>query len=233
MHQRLATTAKRIVKANGFEEVIKVYEKKSTKLKIGEEVPARVDVVISEILDVGALGEGALPSIRHAVQNLAKFDAILIPCKVHLYGQIIEIPSRSLVAPIRKISGFDLSLFEEYRIPNEYLKINLKAEKYKTLSPVFPLMEVDFYNLPPAYPDDQPRQFPFNIEMTDSGVAQALVFWFDLYLDKETKVSSRLDGKLEHWGQALFCFPNPRTVQKGNKLSVTMLQSDQLITFIL
>ncbi len=231
LHERLAATAKKITEANGFGEVIKVYSKKSTQLVVGEEIPEKVDVIISEILDVGALGEGALPSIRHAVQNLAKPNPILIPSKVQLYGQLIEIPSRSLVAPIRKISGFDLSLFEEYRIPNEYLKVTLKAEKYRTLSDVFPLMEVDFYNLPQAYPDDQPRLIPLNIEIKEPGTLQALVFWFDLFLDDEIKVSSRRDGKLEHWGQALFCFPNPIAVEAGNVIPISMLQSDQIIRF--
>ncbi|MFT5168980.1 MAG: tetratricopeptide (TPR) repeat protein [Saprospiraceae bacterium] len=231
MHERLAETAKAITKANGFEQVIDIFSTKSTKLKIGEEVPEKVDIIISEILDVGALGEAALPSIRHAVQNLARPDVKLIPAKVQLYGQLIEIPSRSIVAPIRKISGFDLSFFEQFRIPEEYLKINLKAEKHKILSPIIPLLDIDFYNLPPAYPDDQPRQIPLNITITESGTVQAMVFWFDLFLDEEIMVSSEVDGKLEHWGQALFCFPNPREVKKEEMVSVKLFQSDQVIRF--
>ena len=231
MHERLAEAAKEITKINGYGEVIQVFNKKSTSLKIGEEIPEKVDLVISEILDAGALGEGALPSIRHAVQNLAKPDARLIPAKVHLFGQLIEIPFRSMVAPIREISGFDLSHFEQFRIPGEYTKINLKAEKYTVLSSVTPLMEVDFYNLPPAYPDDQPRQVPLQVKITESGTAQAMVFWFDLYLDEEIMVSSRRDGELEHWGQALFCFPNPVAVESGQTLPVTLFQSDAKIWF--
>ena len=140
MHERLAQTAKEIVALNGFANSIQVYHKKSTLLKVGEELPEKADIVVSEILDVGALGEGALPSIRHAVQQLAKPNATLIPSAVKLWGQLIEIPARSKVAPVKEISGFDLSPFEQYRIPNEYLKVVLKAEKYKALSPVMPLL---------------------------------------------------------------------------------------------
>jgi len=231
LHQRLAETAKEITKVNGFENVIQVFNKKSTQLKVGQELPDQVDIIISEILDVGALGEGVLPSIRHAVQNLAKPNVQLIPSKVQLFAQLIEIPSRSLVAPIREISGFDLSLFEQYRIPDEYLKINLKAEKYKTLSPVFPLMDIDFYNLPPAYSDDQPKQIPLEITSSKQGTLQAIVFWFDLFLDEDIMVSSEVDGALEHWGQALFCFPNPIRVEQGMKVNITMLQTDTIIRF--
>ena len=179
------------------------------------------------------MGEAALPSIRHAVQQLAKPNAILIPAAVKLWGQLIEIPARSKVAPVKEVSGFDLSPFEQYRIPNEYLRVVLKAEKYKALSPVMPLLDIDFYQLPPTYTDDQPRQIPLEIPINTSGTLQAMVFWFDLYVDEDIMVSSRPDGELEHWGQALFCFSNPRPVGAGSDVSVVLLQSDQVIRFVL
>lgn len=231
MHERLAATAQEIIATNGYEKQISVFSKKSTRLQVGEELTEKADLVISEILDVGALGEGALPSIRHAVHNLAKADAKLIPSGLQLYGQLIEIPSRSRIAPVREISGFDLSPFEQYRIPDEYFKIILKAEKHQVLSSVTPLQEIDFYQLPPAYPDDQPREIMLEFPILQSGSMQAVVFWFDLKLDDEITVSSRPDGELEHWGQALFCFPEPRDVHAGEKVAIRMLQSDVMIKF--
>lgn len=231
MHERLAAAAKVITKQNGFEASINVLSKKSTQLKVGVDMPAKANLIISEILDAGGIGEGVLPSIRHAVQNLATSTVQLIPAKLHLFGQLIEIPSRSLVSPIRKISGFDLSFFEQFRIGDEYMKINLKAEKYKPLSDVIPLFDIDFYNLPPVYPNDQAKQIPLDLTITDKGMAQAMVFWFDLYLDEEIMVSSKLDGELEHWGQALFCFSNPKEVQQGQQFPITLFQSDHKIWF--
>lgn len=231
VHQQLAAVAEVITQQNGYGQQIKVIPKQSTQLIPGEDLPEKANLIISEILDVGALGEGMLPSIRHAVQNLAHPNVRLIPSGVKLFGQLIEIPSRSLVAPIRTISGFDLSTFEQFRIPNEYLKINLKAEKYKELSPVFPLMDIDCYQLPPAYPDDQARPTLIQTSIKATGMVQAVVFWFDLYLDEEIMVSSRPNGPLEHWGQALFCFEHPVSVQVGQDFKFTMLQSDQIIKF--
>ena len=150
-----------------------------------------------------------------------------------VWGQILEIPSRSKVAPVKEISGFDLSPFEQYRIPNEYTRIVLKAEKYRALSEIFPLLEVDFYDLPTAIPDDQPKRIPFQVPMLQAGTAQAIVFWFDLNVDADIMVSSRPDGELEHWGQALFCFPNPKSVKEGEKLPLLMLQTDHAIRFAL
>ncbi|MEL7421942.1 MAG: tetratricopeptide repeat protein [Bacteroidota bacterium] len=233
MHEGLAETATEIVALNGYAKTIQVHHKKSTLLSIGEELPAKADVVVSEILDVGGLGEGVLPSIRHASQQLAKPGATLIPSRMKVWGQILEIPSRSKVAPVQEISGFDLSPFEQYRIPNEYTRIVLKAEKYRALSQVFPLMDVDFYNLPAAIPDDQPLRIPLQVPIVQEGMAQAIVFWFDLNVDQDIMVSSRPDGELEHWGQALFCFPNPKAATVGDMLPLIMLQTDHAIRFAL
>lgn len=231
MNERLAATADEIINLNGYDKQINLFSKKSTQLKVGKEIKEKVDLIISEILDVGALGEGVLPSIRHAVHNLAKPEVKLIPAGLQLYGQLIEIPFRSRIAPVREIAGFDLSPFEQFRIPDEYFRIILKAENYQELSPVIPLMTVDFYELPPAFPDDQPRETLLEFPIQQGGTMHAVVFWFDLKLDEEISVSSRPNGELEHWGQALFCFPNHLDVQSGDKVTVRMLQSDMMIRF--
>lgn len=231
MHERLAATAQEIVALNGYADQIKVYNKKSTELIVGTELPEKANLIISEILDVGALGEGVLPSIRQAVKNFATDDVKLIPAGLQLYAQLVEIPGRSIIAPVRNISGFDLSPFEQYRIPDEYFRVILRAEKHRPLSAVIPLLEVDFYNLPPAIPEDQPRETLLQFPVQEDGQMQAVIFWFDLHLDEEITVSSGPNGDLEHWGQALFCFPNPRAVQAGDTIPVRMLQSDMMIRF--
>lgn len=231
MNERLAATADEIINLNGYDKQINLFSKKSTQLKVGKEIKEKVDLIISEILDVGALGEGVLPSIRHAVHNLAKPEVKLIPAGLQLHGQLIEIPFRSRISPVREIAGFDLSPFEQFRIPDEYFRIILKAENYQELSPVIPLMTIDFYQLPPAVPDDQPRETLLEFPIQKSGTMHAVVFWFDLKLDEEITMSSRPNGELEHWGQALFCFPETRDVHAGEKVAVRMLQSDMMIRF--
>ncbi|MFK8104918.1 MAG: tetratricopeptide repeat protein [Saprospiraceae bacterium] len=231
LHERLAATAQEIIEVNNFTEQIQIFQKDSKKLKVGAELTEKVDLIVSEILDVGAIGEGVLPSIRHAVLALAKEDVRLIPAKLKVFGQLIEIPARSRVNPITEISGFDLSPFEKYRIPDEYIKINLKAEKYRALTPVQPLWELDFYNLPPVCSEDNPQVIDLTMPIETTGEVQAMVFWFDLYLDDEIMVSSRVDGALEHWGQALFCFMNPQKLEKGETLAVKMLQTENHLRF--
>jgi len=231
MHSELAKVAREIIKQNGFEGQIEVFNQKSTLLDIEKNNLDKADVLVSEILDAGVIGEGVLPSIRHALMNLCKEGVKIIPAKTKLYACLIEIPSRSKLAPIKEISGFDLSHFDRFRIPDEYTTINLINESYQSLSEEFFLHEYDFYNIPSAIQDNSPKRKKLEIKISQSGKLQAVVFWFDLFLDDEIMVSSRPGGELLHWGQALYCFPNTQDVASGTMVNLEMIHSDQLIRF--
>ena len=231
MHPRLAETAREIVAANGFSKKIQVINKKSTAFDPDTDLPEKANILVSEILDAGAIGEGVLPTVRHAVKNLLTDDAIIIPAKVEIFGQLIEIPARSKVNPVRQISGFDLSAFDQYRIQDEYLTVHLANETYQPLSAIFPITTFNFYNLPAAVQDNDPIYKKLNIHIERTGEVQAVVFWFDLTLHKDIVVSSRLGGELKHWGQALFCFEKPKMANQGDHLKLDFIRSDQLIWF--
>lgn len=231
MHGKLAEVAKEIVDINKFSKQINIISKKSTQMKVGEDLPEAADVLISEILDVGVIGEGVLPTLRHAHQALLKEDVQIIPERVALFAQLIEIPDRARINPIHRIAGFDLSPFDQFRIPNEYTAVYLQKERYKPLSEVIPMLDYDFYNLPPAISDNLPKQKQLTFPITATGDLQAVAFWFDLHLDEEISVSTKPGGDLIHWGQALYCFETPQKVEKGNSKTITLLHSDQLIRF--
>jgi type II protein arginine methyltransferase len=65
----LADVATVIVARNGYGDRNNVNNRRSTQLRVGAEPTAPADVVIAEVLDVGVLGEGVLPTLRHAVRT--------------------------------------------------------------------------------------------------------------------------------------------------------------------
>ncbi|MEZ4953671.1 MAG: tetratricopeptide repeat protein [Saprospiraceae bacterium] len=231
MHNRLAETAKEIIAANGYSKKITVINKKSTALEIGTDLPQKADILVSEILDAGVIGEGVLPTVRHALQNLLADDAIIIPAKVKIFGQLIEIPMRSKVSPVRQISGFDLSAFDQYRIQSEYITVELESESHEKLSDIFPITAFNFYNLPAAVHDNDPISETLTIDIKQDGEVQAVAFWFDLTLHEDLMVSSRPGGELKHWGQALYCFEEPIKKMAGDQLKLDFIRSDQFIWF--
>jgi type II protein arginine methyltransferase len=77
----LALLARRIIQQNGMASKITVLNKLSTQLQVGEgrDLPRKVDLVVSEILESEIIGEGMLPTMRDAIARLANPGAVIIP----------------------------------------------------------------------------------------------------------------------------------------------------------
>ncbi|VDK35730.1 unnamed protein product [Taenia asiatica] len=104
----VASCALRILEANGLTERVKLINKHSTDLVVGEDMPRKANVLVAELFDTELIGEGALNVYLHAADNLLTSDAILIPCKAKMYLQIVESPflwSHNQIEPF----GGDLS----------------------------------------------------------------------------------------------------------------------------
>lgn len=226
MNPILAKAAKEIVDLNGFAETIDVFAKKSNELNVGTEMLQKATVLVSEILDASVIGEGVLPSLRHAKANLLTENVKIIPAQANVFAQLIEVPAMSRITPLRNINGFDLSPFNRFRREDKFQVVQLQTLEHQYLSDVFPVINYDFYKLPAAIQESQPQEKIFDIKVEQDGELQGVSLWFDLHLDDEIMVSSRPGGELVHWGQALFCFENPKTVQKGETIQLKLKHSD-------
>ncbi|GFR42990.1 hypothetical protein Agub_g3989, partial [Astrephomene gubernaculifera] len=56
------------------------------------DMTGRADVIVTEIFDSELLGEGMIPTMRHAVQHLLKEGGVVIPATSRVYGQIVQCP---------------------------------------------------------------------------------------------------------------------------------------------
>tara|TARA_R110001599_G_scaffold113697_4_gene279053 strand:- start:3118 stop:4830 length:1713 start_codon:yes stop_codon:yes gene_type:complete len=230
MHSELATVAKEIIKANGYENKIKVINKKSTDLEKGVDYTEKFDLIVSEILDCGGLGEGVVPSLRHAKKALMKTGGIMLPAGMSIFGQLIEIPNKYLVNPIKQISGFDLSAFDQFRPVEEYGRVLLENEEYTALSDPFFISKYDFQKLPEMetseFKEDQKE-----VKIIAKGNLQAVAFWFELNMDNEAAFSSGPNGEMVHWGQAVYFFGEQKAVASGDDQHLKVITSDSTIKF--
>lgn len=232
VNPEISKVATRIIDANGFKEQVTIVNKRSDHMEEGEDYTGKFNVIVSEILDSGGLGEGVLPSLREAKRDMATDDVKIIPAGISLKAQLIEMPKLHQVNPIKRISGFDLSIFDDFRVSDTYSPVNLGNQDYRALSNVFDLRAYDFYNIHEHEIDfDNPEIDTLEIEATEAGEVQAVAFWFDLHMDKEDTYSSGPGGELDHWLQAVYFFEGPRDVNKGDKVSLKALYSDWMIRF--
>ncbi|KAG2485028.1 hypothetical protein HYH03_016231 [Edaphochlamys debaryana] len=61
----------------------------------------KVDVIVTEIFDSELLGEGMVPTMRHAVQHLLKEGGAVIPATSRLYGQLLQCPLMANMTGLR------------------------------------------------------------------------------------------------------------------------------------
>lgn len=221
MNPELAKVAEEIVERNGFKDQIRVLNRKSSDLKQGVNYEGKYDLVVSEILDVAGIGEGVLPSLRHAYKSLLKPGAVTVPSGMTMYAQLISMPAFYKVNPIKQISGFDLSPFNIFKSPDQYLPVKLNTFEHEYLSEPVAYYSFDLSAVPEERDTSNPHTTDIEFKVTQGGKVQAVAFWFELHLDDTLTLSSGLGGKLKHWGQAICFIGQEIPVVAGDTVPVT------------
>ncbi len=231
MNTELAKVAGEIVERNGYKDRVKVLNIKSSYLKQGLDYEGKYDIVVSEILDVAGIGEGVLPSLRHAYQSILKPGAVTVPSGMTMYAQLVSLPAFYKVNPIKKISGFDLSPFNIFSSPDQYLPVKLNSLDHEFLSEPVAFYSFDFSNIPEEREPSNPHTVELDFKVVAEGKAHGVAFWFELHLDDQLTLSSGLGGKLKHWGQAV-CFMNGElAVSQAETIPMTAKFSDMIMWF--
>lgn len=226
-HGTIAAVARQIVERNGFADRITVIAKRSTEVA-PDELPAPADLVVSEILDAGLTGEGMLPSSRDALRRLAKPGAAMIPARATLMAQLVSLPALRRVHPLKDILGFDLSPFDAFRNSAAHTVVRLDHEQHAPLSEPAAVLAIDFRD-PPDW--SRPQAMDWTATASAAGAVQAVVLWFELWLDDEIMLSSGPGGALRHWGQAACWLPADRPVQPGAALPFHVTLGDNYFDF--
>ncbi len=230
MSKPLAEAAQQVIIDNNFSKTIRVVNKKSTALKVGVDIGERANVLLCEIFDVGLIGEGMVPILRHALKHLVTPEAKVIPQSASVYAILVEMPQLRVVNPISSVCGFDLSAFDRFRSPDDYRQLRLKYEPHRLLTKPVHVKKFDFRNLPRPASESNAHRIALEEPAIADGVVHAVAFWFDLYLDDDIRISAG-PNELTHWSQAVQFFDRDMRVKEGEEIRFTMCHSDTRIWF--
>lgn len=221
----IAKKATQIIEQNGFSDRIRVVNDYSTKLQIGQEFTERFDVLVTEIFDDGLLGEAAFKAIKHAIEHLLKPGAQIIPSRVRVMAMGIESVEIYKNYRVDHAAGFDVRAFNEFSLQG-YVGIHLDKMSYRPITAPIPVFNFNFSQLPGA------EAVPLEFTVTNDGVLHAVAYWFELFLDENTMVSSGPGlAKLSSWKQAVQLAENPDPHKKGDRISVTANHDESAIWF--
>ncbi|WP_374384781.1 tetratricopeptide repeat protein [Dongia sp.] len=212
----MADAARDIIAANDLDDRITVITKKSTQLKIGEDLPEKADVFVSELLNVGMLAPNMLPIIRHARENLVKPEGRIVPERATVHGVLIDCEHLARINPVGRIAGFDMSLMDRFRSPS-YAVIDFAADPHRRLSDRFVALEFDF-----RVDMKEMDSHRLVVTVTEEGICHGVGFWFDLHMFEDITYRSDSHARVNHWKQAAHFFKEPIEVKPGDRLTLAV-----------
>lgn len=214
MHKPLVDVARETVELNGYSDKVTVIGKKSTDLVVGQDMPEKADVFVSELINVGMLAPDMLTILQHARQNLLKPGAKIIPAAATVYCALIQADDMRRISPVRTINGFNMSKFDQFRTPG-YATIDLAAEPHQIMSDTTEAWFFDFYK---NMADSDAKTL--TVTATETGVAHGVAFWFHLHMDDQVTYDSKSGTRTNHWKQAVYFFDHDIEVQKGKPVMI-------------
>lgn len=211
---------KRVLRLNGFERKVHVINKRSDELQVGVDITSRADVLVSEILDSELLGEGLIPTLQHAHDELLVENPQTVPYKATTYGQVVE---SEYLWGLQDLYGKEMEASDGIRVvPSEKeMTIGVKPQQFamhcdairdeiKVLSEPFKIFEFDFWRRP-----ESQGQTKLKIKATNAGTVHAVISWWVIQLDREGTIFystgpewiANKENWCDHWKQCVYFIP--------------------------
>lgn len=194
----VAECAKRIMKANGFADKIKLVPKNSLRLKVGRigDMPQKANILVTEVFDTELIGEGAIQIFAHAHNELLEEDCIVVPHAATVYAQVVESPLandwrkiKSIVdtedgSPIIQISNDIKDCVGSPAVHDIQLN-QFPITHFKTILPPMAVLKFDWS----GKTNLQKIRNNVMVEKAEqNGTAQIVFMWWDLQMDQDGEI---------------------------------------------
>ncbi|XP_024518281.1 protein arginine N-methyltransferase 7 [Selaginella moellendorffii] len=232
--------ARKVCRDNGTMGAIKLLHMGSDEIKVGVDISSKADALVCEILDSELLGEGIIPSLRHAHEHLLRPNAATVPYRATVYAQLVE---SDFLWRLHDLQGVEDRLQDGLAFaPNDfysYFKHRQHAfhvdeiPGMKLLSEPFEAFVLDFYRAP-----DVRGEFNQAVHVNFSGTAHAIVSWWVLQLDKDglvcysTAPRWRASAWCDHWKQCVWFLPGQGvSVEEQSELRVVVSHDETSVRY--
>ncbi|WP_247325666.1 tetratricopeptide repeat protein [Bradyrhizobium sp. 21] len=206
----IARVAQEIVAENGYGEQITVIGRSSTGLSVGEDIPRKADILISEILSSDLLAEDVLSTFEDARRRLIAEDAIVIPKAATAMGCLVASETLAAYSNVKMASGFDVSRFNS--LAPLRLPIHGTMTEWSRLSNDFEIASLDLTSA-----GHEPELRAVSIPVIASGTAVGVVQWMHVDLIDDVVFTNHPDDYHDGgWLQVLHVLPSPMPVEPGS-----------------
>ena len=213
----IANMAKDIITDNELNHRIKVIAKKSCDVFIGEDFPQQADILVSEILSSGLLGEYVLSTIEDAKRRLLKPDCRIIPASSSIMIALFGGNDISKNIVVNDVCGFNLHKFNNL-VP-KLQSISRNDLKIEMLSADVEAFRFDFDNPIDATAESKILRIP----VTASGRCLGFIQWIrlgmltDLIFENHPMVKSPASA----WTRQVYTLNSPVDLKLGQEAIIS------------
>jgi protein arginine N-methyltransferase 1 len=210
-------SARKIVKANGFEDVITLLHGKAEDITL----PApyeKVDIIISEWMGYFLLYESMLDTVCYCRDKWLVKGGLMLPDKATLYMQAIEDGDykSEKIDWWSNVYGFDMSCIQEDAM-QEPLVDTVEARAVGTSR--CPILDIDLYTVKLSDLDFSSK---FTLDVNYNTYLHAFIAYFDVdFSASHTSVgfSTGPHARYTHWKQTVFYIDNELMASKDTKIT--------------
>lgn len=227
-----------VFKENLRGKLVKLIPKYSTDLKVGEDIPSKASLVVSETLDSGVFGEGILESLMHAKQHLLEPDGKVVPWKVKIHVAGYKSKSLTTNQILTNETFYEYIFLNNFRLTGkrdepydaEYVD---KVADFKLVTSSADTLEVNFNDLQSMQQHfDGSIVKEFQLESSvNNDYLDGFVVWFTLYLNEmepENFISTEPKSG-SCWTQALFKLRQRILIQMYEVLKLSISCKDGVL----
>lgn len=210
MNANLAAVATRIIDGTGYADRITIINDSSTSAIAKGLLPRAPDVIFTETLDCGVVGEG-FDSIANDIQRLAGPETTIMPQAITQSATLIESAALANLNRAGMACGFDLRLLNTFSTRN-YFPVHAELHGHANLSAPRTVRSYAYRNCTPEQAVD--------VRITKSGTVHGVLSWFTADFGAASVSNQPSSGS--HWHQAFHPLPDEMRVDAGEVLSVLL-----------
>lgn len=217
VNARMADVAGEVIGRTPYRDHITLFRMSSTAVVQQKLLPSHPDIIFTETLDCGVVGEG-FASVARDIRSISGAATIVIPAMVQQFGMLVEAPALSRLNRVDRACGFDISALNAYST-RTYFPVRERLYDYTPLSEPFLIHEY-------SYLEERPMA-PGTAIAYRSGNADGVLSWFEAQFGHETITNG--PGTHGHWHQAFHPFDVRLPVSARQEISLSMHPDGHLV----
>jgi len=212
----------------------------STRLQLGEDIQEKFDIVVSEVMDLWCLGEGVIPTMKHAYNKLLAEGGTMLPSRLVIFAQPMELFLWNQTEKEYKVNLSALS--SHFKTKFAPLRISQFPHRMLTDEPVVAL-EIDLKNVP-AQPADGESNLEgvklcirmggkpalhakiSSVTLDHSGMLCGYGIWWAADLGNGHVITSAPSSPQRSWKQLVRWLEEPRFVSEGEDVQLLACYND-------